>query len=136
MMLNPWLILAVVLAIGASGASGFFYGQHVQLAEDSAAQTAAVKTAVDDANRLAEADKRKAVLAAAAAATAKTKQQEIRSRANVVIHEAPLAASCDWNEPSFRLLGDAITAANGDAPATDSLPDAVRKANASRKSGG
>ena len=123
-MFNSWLILAVVLAIAGSGAGGFLYGQRVQENADKAAQSRAVDQAIQDANALAEADKRRAVAAASKRAATQVKVVTVRQQAAEAIREAPLAASCDWSEKSFVELNNAITLANG-----QDIAAAVKRAN-------
>ena len=134
-MFSPWLLLAAVLALGVASTSGFFYGKHVQEAESLAAQNEVVSQAIEEANRTAAADKKRAVAAAMRKVAAQSKTQQIRTQANETITAQALPASCNWSPDSFRVLNDAIAAANDSTAAAGELSDAVRAANSSRKPG-
>lgn len=132
-MLNPYIIIAVLLAIISAGGGGFLYGGRVQKALDDQAQLKAVQTAVDDANKQASADKAVAIKQASLDAAARTRQAFIRSQANDEFRKDPLPVNCNWGVPAFRLLIESVAAANGDKTTPDSLPASVRRANSPGK---
>ena len=129
MMFSPWILLAALLILASTNGGSFLYGKHVQEAESLAAQHRVVTEALDEAKQVAEADKKRAVAAAAKRAAAQTQTQQIRTQANETIRAQPLAVSCDWSPDSFRVLNDAIAAANDTAAAAGELSNAVRAAN-------
>ena len=135
-MFNPWIILAVVVAIAMAGIGGFYKGTEYQKGEDAKAQLEAVNKAVADANAQAAKDKNLAVVQAQRNTAAQTRAALVRSQANAAISAHPQSAACDWDKPSFDSLRSAIAAANGDANGTGSVSDAVRRANASGKQQG
>lgn len=120
--MNPWLILAVVLAIGGAGVGGYFKGQNDQENSDKAARVEAVDLAIEEANRVAEADKRKAVAAASRRAAAKTRTITIQGEAREIIREVPMPAECNWDDRSFGILRDAISASNDQPASPGKLP--------------
>jgi len=133
MMFSPWILLAALLALGVTNAGSFLYGKRVQEGAHALAQQEAVNEAVAEAERTAAEDKKRAVAAATRRAAAQTRTQQIRTQANETISSQPLAASCDWSPDTFRLLNDAIAAANDSTATAGELSDAVRAANAAGK---
>ena len=104
------IIFGAILAV--TNASSFFYGKHVQSAEDKAAQLTAVNQAVTDANKQAKRDLDQAVIAADKAAKARTRTIKIQGEAREIVREVPMPAECDADPGYMRVLGDAIANAN------------------------
>ena len=125
------IIFGAVLAV--TNASSFFYGKHVQSAEDKAEQLTAVNQAVTDANKQAKRDLDQAVIAADKAAKAKTRTITIRGQAVEVIREVPLPATCDWSPAAFGVLLDAVNAASDKPESTGSLPQPLPRAGTAGK---
>lgn len=125
------IIFGVVLA--ASNAGSFLYGKHIENVEAKAAQLTAVKEAVEDANRVAAADQRKAVAAAIKTAKARSRIAAIRTQATEAIRETPSPASCDWSPDSWGVLLSAVDAANDKPASVSSLPQPLPRAGAAGK---
>lgn len=125
--MNPYIIIAVLLAFALSNASSYLYGGHIQKAQDIASAKQEQDRAIKDANDAAAKDKAQAVAQAAKDAQARTVASMLRSQANAVIKPQPVV--CDWNDASFGLLVATVNAANGDTGGTSKLPDAVRRSN-------
>ena len=126
-MISPIILLAFLLALIGTGASGFLYGQHTQKNADKAAQVDAVKRALDDANANTLIDMQAAASHAKAEADARNRAGKLSAQVKEVIREIPMPASCDWDSRTFVLLGDTVKFANGDSTSADKLPDAVHK---------
>ena len=133
-MLNPYVILGLLLFWCASVTGAFFSGQSSEADRAKAAQLAAVNQAVEDANRVAAADQRKAVAAAIKTAKARTRTVTIRGKAVEVIREVPSPAACDWNPDSWGVLLSAVDAANDKPASVGSLPQPLPRAGAAGKS--
>jgi hypothetical protein len=127
--MNPWVLIAIGVAFVASNASSFFYGQHVEAAEQAQAQQKLVTDKLAEAAVNAEADKQAAIKAAKAEGIAAGRAAALRGKGNEAIRNEPLAAACDWRPQSFSVLVAAVRDANGATPADTGLSDAVRRAN-------
>ncbi len=124
-MLNPAIILVLLVALGAATLGGYRYGY--SRAEDavSARVAAAQVEAIEQANRDTEAATKRALDAARAEADARVRAAGIRRKGEIDA-TAKARPECVRDADSMRLLHEAIAAANGTAPAADSVPDAVR----------
>lgn len=110
--MNPWIIIGLIAFWATSIAGAFFAGESREADRAKAAQLTAVTQAVEDANRVAANDQRKAVAAAQKAAKAKTRTITIQGAAREVVREVPMPAVCDADPGYMRVLGDAIANAN------------------------
>lgn len=104
--MNPYLPMAILLGLIATGAGGFFYGGHVREAEitaDQAKEAEIRKQTRDDAMEGA----------AKAIAGIEIKQVTIRQRLETEIREKPVYTSTDCNITpiGMQLINQALTGA-------------------------
>ena len=119
-------ILILVAAFGLGAYVGWDYRDSKVAQEVAKAQGAAIEAHNEDA----AIDMAAAREAGERDALAKTRFATARSNANEAIRAAPLAATCNWDKPSFDGLLVAIKEANGDSKsAASGLSDAVTRAN-------
>lgn len=116
--MNPWLLLAVALAIGAAFGSGYLSGGRHERQAAQARERAAVVAAVEEGNRIASADLAQAVAAerrrqsARSVAIERSVQVEERIRTEVVYRDP----ECRVDPVSVRLLNVAIAGGPGPDP--------------------
>ena len=123
--MNPYLILAIVLAIGGAGTGGFFYGQHVQQAYDIAEQKKAVDAAITQHNADTLIDMQAAYERGQAEAKVKVITRTIQGEANAISASKPLPVTCRLDDGRMGLLRRAIAASNGDADPAGGMPVVV-----------
>ncbi len=123
-MLNPYVLLALLISLGAATFGGYRYGY--SRAEDavSARVAAAQVEAIATANRDVETAAARAVAQAKADASRRMAYQRIQLEGQ---RDAALKArpECSRDDDSLRLLRASIAAANGQTPAIDKVPDSV-----------
>lgn len=121
-MLNPYAILAALLAFLAVGFGGYRYGY--SRAEDAVAARVATAQveAIDRANRDTEAATARAVAQAKAEAAARLSAVTVRLKGerDAIAKAKP---DCARDADSQRLLQSAIDLANGQSTDPDSMPD-------------
>ena len=118
--------IAFLLAIAGAGYKGYNMGEDHAAAQAAIAQEKADKDARDNAiidmSAAAENARREALIQA--------RSTTVQGKANDAIRTAPLAANCNWSQPTYVLLADAVAASNGADPnAADELSRRVRAAN-------
>lgn len=124
-MVNPYILLACLIgAIGMFGSGvsiGYKWSERSHVADVVAAQNAAIA----GANAAAYAERERAVAAARTEAAARLTARTARMKGEL---DAALKSrpECSRDAESVRLLNDAIRVGNGQAPAPDKLPVAVR----------
>lgn len=123
--MNPWIILAVVVAIAGAGGGGFLYGGHVQKAEDIAEQKKAVDAAIAEHNKDTVIDMQAAYERGQQEAKVRVITRTIQGEANAITASAPIPVTCRLDDNRMRLLGRAINVANGDADTPAGLPVVV-----------
>jgi hypothetical protein len=128
--MNPYVILGVVVFWLASVGGAAWKGMEYQKGQDAVVQLEAVDKAVADANAQSQKDRNLAVIQAQRNTAAQTRVAMIRSQVNAAIQDHPQSDSCNWDQPTFSLLADAVNAANGSAADQGSVSDRVRKSNA------
>ena len=123
-MLNPYALLAALLAVIAVAFGSYRYGYN--RAEDAiAARVAAAQVAaIESANAATEAATARAVAQAKAEAAARLSAATVRLKGE---RDAALKArpECQRDADSMGLLLDAIGNANGLAPTSDTMPDSM-----------
>lgn len=126
--MTPLVMLGILLALLATGGGSFLYGQHVQKAEDAAAEKDQIVQAISDYDEIAEAEKKRVVAQAVARTRAEQDAANLQGAGDESIRKNPLAANCDWDVATFELLLSSVKAAGG-ASAADKpgVPDAVRR---------
>lgn len=122
-MLNPYILLALVVAWGASVAGAFFYGQGVGKDSEIATQ--------------AREDKVRSIATEAAASAAahaisqiQVKHTTIRQQATTEIRRDPIYVDCNHPDAVRRLLDAALT--NGGAASAPSGGGKLSGADAAR----
>ena len=125
--MNPWLILAVVLAIGAAGLAGYHKGSTD--AENRAAAQYGVQldAKVKEHNENATIDMQAAFEAGKAEAKVRVVTRTITGEANAITVERPIAAVCRLDAPRRLLIDRAIASANSDPDTPGGLPDQLPK---------
>lgn len=123
--MNPYAIIAILVAFAASNAGSYFYGQHTQENADKAAQVDAIHQAILDYDAIAQQDKDTAVRQASQRAAQSQRSADIRNKSDEAIRNQPLPVSCDWSDESFRLLVDAVNNAANNPPAQPGVPNAM-----------
>ena len=125
---SPLVLLGSLVAALLLFLSGFFYGKHVEKAEQALDVVTIQDETINDANRDVEAEQQRAVAAA---------KQEAEKRASFQIlklkgeRDAALKASkdCTRDPTSMGLLLDTIRSANGEEAAANELPKPVPATN-------
>ncbi len=116
----PWALLAVVLLVGASGATGYRAG--AKHTENQIAAQAAREAALVDKTREAAAQ-----AAAEQISKIEVKNTTIRQKAEVITREVPIYGDCRHDPRTLGLLNDALApgategkpAGPGELPRTD-----------------
>lgn len=105
--------------------SGFFYGKHVEKAEQALDVVTVQDETIDDANRDVKAETKRSLAASKVEATARLHATNVRLRGE---RDALLKAQPDCNRDpdSLRLLVESINSANGTEAAANELPEPVR----------
>ena len=133
-MLNPWVLLGLTLFWLFSVAGAYFKGHQAAQADARAQYATELEQTIADHNKQAQIDARQAADAAAKDAAARTRSAMLRNQANEANRAKPLPISCNLDTERFRVLDDAIKAANGsDTPAASGLRPAINKANSASK---
>lgn len=110
--LIPWLILAVVALVGASGATGYWQGS--KHTENQIAAQAAREAALVDKTR-------EAATQAAAEQISKieVRNTTIRQKAEVITREVPVYGDCRHDPRTLGLLNDALAPGAAEAQPAD-----------------
>ena len=116
--MNPWLILAVVLAIGAAGVGGYFKGSTDAENRARARYSTELEATIAQHNENAVIDMQAAREAGEREAKARVKTVTITNEVERVIHDKPAAPECRLTADAFSLLRAAVQVANG----TDTSP--------------
>lgn len=103
--MNPYILLGLVLAWGASIGGAFFYGRDTGKDSVLAGQTL-----------IEEVEKRAREGAAEAIAQIEVKNITIRQKAEVITREIPVYRDCRHDPDAVRLLNDALAAPGQVAP--------------------
>jgi hypothetical protein len=129
-LLNPWVLLAIVLAIGTAGATGYYKG-HTAAQDAARAQFATeLEATIAEHNANAAIDMQAAADNAAREAAARTRTAMLRGRANEITVAKPMPVSCNLDSDRFGLLVAAVKEANGDsADAAGRVRDAAKSVN-------
>lgn len=126
-MFNPYiLVAALVFSISLFGAGvriGYKWEERVHIADVVAAQDRAVTAA----NERTAAETQRTLAAAKADSDARLRARTARMKGEIDAAKKS-RPECSRDAVSLGLLHDAITAANGEAPAAAVLPDSVRPA--------
>lgn len=101
-MTNLWVLLAIVLAWGASVAGSFFYGQDIGRDAEIAGQ-AKIKQAIDDTRQQAQ------LGAADAIAEIKIVNTTIHQKAETVVRTERVYADCRHADGMLDTINSAIT---------------------------
>ena len=104
----PWLLLAVVLLVGASGATGYWQGSK-HTADQIAAQAAREAALVEKTREVA------ALAAAEQISKIEVRNTTIRQKAEVITREVPIYSECRNDPRTFSLLNDALAPAGAEA---------------------
>lgn len=97
----PWLLLAVVLLVGASGATGYWQGSKHK-ANEIAAQAAREAALVEKTREAAQ------QAAATEISKIEVKQTTIRQKAEVITREVPVYRDCRHDQRTMDLLNSAL----------------------------
>ena len=126
------MLLYSIIAVTVTTFAGFFYGQHVQKAEDALEREKAIASIIDEHNANALIDMEAARAWGESNAKVVTKIVTIRGQTNEAIAAAPAAPICRVDDRRWRVLNAAIEVANDTPTAASRLLDATNKANATR----
>ena len=113
-MLNPWIILAIVIAIGGAGVSGYAKGRHDANADAIVAQQKAVDATIAAHNADTIIDMTAAYERGQAEAKVRVVTRTIQGEAAAVTASAPLPANCRLDADRMKLLNRAVSVANGE----------------------
>jgi len=113
-MFNPWLILAVVLAIGGAGISGYFKGSTDAKNAAAAAAATQMEAAIKQHNADAVIDMQAAYERGQAEAKVRVITRTIQGEASAITASAPIPVNCRLDAPRMKLLIRSIDVANGD----------------------
>ena len=111
--MTPYIILAVVLAIGSAGIGGYFKGGKDARNEAIAEQAKVVDAAIQEHNETAAIDMQAAFQRGQAEAKVRVITRTIQGEVNVISASAPIPANCRLDPERRKLLDKAIAAANG-----------------------
>ena len=117
----PWVLLAVVLLVGASGATGYWQGSK-HTADQIAAQAAREAALVEKTREAAQ------QAAATEISKIEVKQTTIRQKAEVITREIPVYGSCRHDPRTLGLLNESLAPGAAPQPAGDGKlprPDAA-----------
>ena len=123
--MNPYIILAIVCAIGSAGAGGFLYGGHVKESEMIAKQKIAVDAAIKEHNDDTVIDMQAAYERGKAEAKVRIVTRTIQGEANAISASAPIPVTCRLDPQRRSLLDRAINVANGVADSPIGVPVTV-----------
>lgn len=129
-MFSPTILLFVVLGLVGMFGTGASVGYKWSERAHGAALAAAQVKAIDDANTAVELAVERTLATAKKEANARLSARTARMKGEIDAAQKS-RPECDRDDVSLRLLHDAISAANGETPAADKLPDEVRPAAAS-----
>ncbi len=109
-MFNPWIILAVALLVGASGAGGYYKGgkhKEASMVAQQAREAVVAQEAQDKA------------LAAAAERVVQldVKNKTIHAKTEVIVREVPVYGACRNTPDGLRNINEALT--GQEQPPTD-----------------
>lgn len=121
---SPIVLLGSFVAALLLFLSGFFYGKHVEKAEQALDVVTVQDETIDDANRDVNSEKKRAVAAARQEEKARASFQIIKLKGE---RDAALKAKpdCSRDSTSMGLLLDTIRSANGEEAAANELPKPV-----------
>lgn len=121
---SPIILLGSLIAAILLFLSGFFYGKHVEKAEQALNVVTVQDDTIDDANRDVEAETKRAVAAAKQEAEKRASFQILKLKAE---RDAALKAKpdCSRDPTSMGLLLDTIRSANGEEAAANELSKPV-----------
>lgn len=118
--MNPWIILGVLLAIAASGASGYHYGgvhtENKLVREFEAKKLIAVETAVKEANKQASVDNAHNLKQANEIADARVKEarRNVKTIREIKSNTVYLDAACAVPASGLQLIRDAASGGQTD----------------------
>lgn len=121
MFANPYVVLGLVVAWGASVVGSFFYGQRVEAGAQALAQQNAIVATFEQTRRDAEAERGRAVAEAERRGKA---QAAVRTITRRIVETRTVPAECIPDD--FRMsVNAAIDAANGTGADPGGVPVAV-----------
>ena len=104
----PWLLLAVVLLVGASGATGYWQGSKYT-ADQIAAQAAREAALVEKTREVA------ALAAAEQISKIEVRNTTIRQKAEVITREVPVYSECRNDPRTLSLLNESLSPGTAEA---------------------
>jgi len=123
--MNPYLILAVVLAIGGAGVGGYAKGRHVANADAIVAQAKAIDAKIAEHNADTVIDMQAAYERGQQEAKVRVITRTIQGEADAITASAPIPNNCRLDADRMQLLKRSINVANGVADAPAGLPDSL-----------
>jgi hypothetical protein len=122
---NPWIILAIVVAFVCSGGGCYVWGSNAKENQMEAQHARDTETRIKQHNEDSAIDMQAAAEWGAKQARARKLSDGGAAALVADIQRAPMAASCGLDDISLRLLRASVDRANDLSPAADGVPDAV-----------
>ena len=114
-MLNPYILLAFALALAGSNWWSYHHGIDVAEGEQAERDRVIANAYLEAGRRNAEAESAASLRRAKAAAEARAKAADARHNLEMELVKDEAARTCRVGDATFRLLNDAINAANSGA---------------------